>query len=97
MVNFNGIDYAMDVAVCEHALVRGQVEGRFHSMESLGAAAGVSRSSVSRFFGGRPVSLRVALAILARLRLRFDDVYQRGSPNDRDGAVVELADGASRH
>jgi hypothetical protein len=75
MVSFKGIDYEMNVTVCHHALVRRQIEGQFDSMESLAQAADRSRSTVSRFFAGRQTSLSVALAILSKLKLDFDDVF----------------------
>lgn len=77
LVTFKGIEYEMDRAVCQHALVRRQVEGDFHSMESLAAAAGVSRSTASRFFSGRQMSLTVALAVLDKLKLSFDEAFRR--------------------
>jgi DNA-binding XRE family transcriptional regulator len=46
-------------------------------MEALADAVGRSRSTVSRWFAGRPTSLPVALAILAKLDVSFDDVYTR--------------------
>jgi DNA-binding XRE family transcriptional regulator len=76
LVNFKGIVYEMDRVTCQHALVRRQVEGEFHSMELLAAAAGVSRSTASRFFAGRQMSLTVALAVLCKLKLSFDDVFR---------------------
>jgi DNA-binding XRE family transcriptional regulator len=77
VVNFNGIDHEMNLSVARHALVRRQVEGEYHTMEALADAVGRSRSTVSRWFAGRPTSLPVALAILGKLRVRFDDVYRR--------------------
>ena len=60
-----------------HALIRRQVDGELDSMEGLAAAVGRSRSTVSRFFAGRQTSLTVALALLGRLKLEFDDVFTR--------------------
>jgi hypothetical protein len=77
MVNFKGIDYEMDVTVCHHALVRRQIEGEFASIEGLAHAAKYSRSTVSRFFAGRQTSLSVALAIIGKLNLDFDQVFTR--------------------
>jgi hypothetical protein len=77
LVNFKGIGYEMNVAVCHHALVRRQIEGGFESMESLAQAVKRSRSTVTRFFAGRQVSLSVALAILDSLKLEFDQVFTR--------------------
>lgn len=77
VVNFDGVDYEMNVAACRHALVRRRVDGEFPSMLDLADAVGRSRSTVSRFFGGRQTSLPVALTILARLQLTFGEVYSR--------------------
>jgi hypothetical protein len=77
VVKFDGVDYEMNVLACREALVRRRVEGEFQSLQGLADAAGRSRSTVSRFFGGRQTSLQVALAILARLQLTFSEVYTR--------------------
>ncbi len=75
IVNFRGIDHEMNVPVLRLALVRRQVAGEFHSMEDLADAIGISRSTVSRFFAGRRTSLTVALAVLDKLKLKFDHVF----------------------
>ena len=75
IVNFRGIDHEMNVTVCRMALVRRQVAGEFDSMEGLADAIGRSRSTVSRFFAGRRTSLPVALAVLDKLKLRFEQVF----------------------
>jgi hypothetical protein len=82
-VNFRGIDYEMDLMVCRRALVRRQVEGDFDSMEGLANAIGRSRSTVSRFFSGRQTSLTVALAVLDKLKLAFNEVFTPCYPDDR--------------
>ncbi len=82
ILNFRGIDHEMNVTVCWMALVRRQVAGEFDSMEGLADAIG--RSTISRFFAGRRTGLPVALAVLDKLRLRFEQVF---SPiNLDDGA-----------
>ena len=75
IVNFRGIDHEMNVTVCRMALVQRQVAGDFDSMEGLADAIGRSRSTVSRFFAGRRTSLPVALAVLDKLKLRFEQVF----------------------
>ncbi len=75
IVNFKGIDHEMNVPVLRLALVRRQVAGEFDSMEQLAAAIGISRSTVSRFFSGRATSLTVALAVLDKLKLKFEEVF----------------------
>jgi hypothetical protein len=74
-VTFRGMPYEMDVPACRRALVRCQVAGEFDSMEGLAEAVSISRSTASRFFGGR-TSLNTALAILDKLHLEFDDVFR---------------------
>lgn len=54
-------------------------------MESLAVAVGISRSTASRFFSGKPTSLTVTLKILDALKLRFDDVARPKS--DEDDAI----------
>lgn len=75
IVNFRGIDHEMNLPVLRLALVRCQVAGEFRSMEGLAEATGISRSTVSRFFACRPTSLTVALAVLDKLNLKFEEVF----------------------
>ena len=75
IVNFRGVDHEMNVTVCRMALVRRQVAGEFDSREGLADAIGRSRSTVSRLFAGRRTSLPVALAVLDKLKLRFEQVF----------------------
>jgi hypothetical protein len=70
----NGVPWELDMIACRRALVLRQVAGDFDSMEGLAAAVGCSRSTASRFFSGRPTSLRVVLAILGALKLKFENV-----------------------
>jgi len=71
---FRGIPYILDLVKCRRALVARQVDGDLDSMESLANAVGISRSTASRFFSGRPTSLTVTLKILETLHLTFHDV-----------------------
>jgi hypothetical protein len=71
---YRGIPYTLDLVRCRRALVQRQVEGLLDSMESLARAVGISRSTASRFFSGRPTSLAVTLKILEALHLTFEDV-----------------------
>jgi hypothetical protein len=85
--------------VCQHALVRRQIEGEFDSMEGLAEAVGCSRSTVSRFFSGKRTSLAVALVVLDRLKLTFDEVFNRrglgdGVPTRFDGPVASAVPGS---
>jgi transcriptional regulator with XRE-family HTH domain len=79
---YRGIPYTLDLVRCRRALVQRQVEGGLDSMESLAQAVGVSRSTASRFFSGRPTSLAVTLKILGALHLTFDDVATPVSDQD---------------
>lgn len=73
-VFYRGIAYLLNLVVCRRALVNCQVMGELDSMESLAREVGISRSTASRFFSGRPTSLAVTLKILDALHLRFEDV-----------------------
>jgi hypothetical protein len=75
VVSFGGVDYEMNIAACRLALVRKQVAGELLSMEALADAVGRSRSTTSRFLSGKGSSLAVALAVLDKLQLRFDEVF----------------------
>jgi transcriptional regulator with XRE-family HTH domain len=73
-VRYKGVTYDLNMGRCRRALVECQVQGKFDSMEQLAAEVGISRSTASRFFSGRPTSLTVTLSILDALSLRFDQV-----------------------
>jgi transcriptional regulator with XRE-family HTH domain len=81
-VFYRGIPYVLDLVRCRRALVDRQVDGGLDSMESLAEAVGISRSTASRFFSGKPTSLTVTLKILEVLKLRFDDVAKPKSDED---------------
>jgi hypothetical protein len=72
-VTYRGLPYTLDLARCRRALVDRHVDGELQSMQALADAAGISRSTASRFFAGRRNSLSVTLKILGALRLRFED------------------------
>jgi hypothetical protein len=86
IVPYRGVPYALDLVPCRRALVKRQVDGDLDSMESLALRVDVSRSTVSRFFSGRPTSLAVTLSILGALRLRFEDVATPHNVGVDDGA-----------
>jgi transcriptional regulator with XRE-family HTH domain len=88
IVTYRDIPWELDLAECRRALVRRQVAGVFDSMEALASAVGISRSTASRFFSGRPTSLKVTLAILKALRLEFDDVARPCDPDEATGDVA---------
>jgi transcriptional regulator with XRE-family HTH domain len=84
---YRGIPYYLDLLRCRRALVARQVDGDLDSMESLASAVGISRSTASRFFSGRPTSLAVTLRILEALHLTFADVAKPvDGDDDADGA-----------
>jgi transcriptional regulator with XRE-family HTH domain len=82
---YRGIPYTLDLVRCRRALVECQIAGNFDSTERLADACEISRSTVSRFFSGRPTSLSVTLTILAALGLTFDEVARPASEDDEDG------------
>ncbi len=73
----------LDLVCCRRALVNCQVEGKFDSMQSLADTVGISRSTASRFFSGRPTSLTVTLKILDALGLAFDEVARPVSDGEK--------------
>lgn len=81
IVRYRGIAHELDLAACRRALFRLEVEGVLYGIDGVAEAARVSRSTVSRFFSGRQTSLQVTLAILAVLRLDFDDVAKPSDPD----------------
>jgi transcriptional regulator with XRE-family HTH domain len=81
-VRYRGCRYSLNLVRCRRALVDCQVKGEFDSMEQLAEAVGVSRSTASRFFSGRPTSLAVTKRVLDALRLKFEDVLTPGSEDD---------------
>ncbi len=86
---YRGIPYSLNLVLCRRALVQRQVDGELDSMESLAYAAGISRSTASRFFSGKPTSLGVTLKILQVLRLKFDDIARP----ETEGNVTDSAGG----
>ena len=92
IVTFRAADYEMDLTICRRALVACIAARDVDSMEGLADMAGVSRSTVFRFFRGRP-RLPSALAILECLKLRFGQVFTARRPGmaemvDRHGRRV---------
>jgi DNA-directed RNA polymerase alpha subunit len=85
-VCYRGIPYTLELVLCRRALVKRQVDGDLDSMESLANAAGVSRSTASRFFSGRQTSLTVTLRILETLHLRFEEVATPSLDAHLDGS-----------
>ena len=68
--------HCLDLGLCREALVRCQVAGKFDSMEQLAVAVGCSRSTASRFFSGKSLSLRATLAVLDQLGLSFEEAVK---------------------
>ena len=74
IVIYRGSPWRIDLVRCRRALVHRQVDGLYHNMASLAAAANVSRSTASRFFSGKSTSVTATLRILKALKLEFADV-----------------------
>jgi hypothetical protein len=74
MVEYEGVGYRLDLGRCRRALVNRQVEGLYWTHDALARAIGVSRSSVSRFFGGSHTSMATTMKVLRALRLPFKEV-----------------------
>jgi transcriptional regulator with XRE-family HTH domain len=81
-VRYRGLPYSLNLVRCRRALVDCQVKGEFESMEQLADKVGVSRSTASRFFSGRPTSLSVTKRILDALHLTFADVLTPMTDDD---------------
>ncbi len=73
-VSYRDVPHRLNLVICRNALVQCQVMGEIDSMDSLAAKVGVSRSTASQFFSGRPTSLAVTLKMLGALHLKFEDV-----------------------
>jgi hypothetical protein len=87
LMYYKDLPYRLDLMRCRRALVERQVEGDLASMEGLASVVGISRSTASRFFGGRPTSLTVTLRILDALHLKFEDVARpEDDPEESEGA-----------
>jgi transcriptional regulator with XRE-family HTH domain len=82
IVSYRGIPYVLDLRRCRRALVGCHMEGKFDSMEALADAVGISRSTASRFFSGRPTSLNVTRRIVEAIALKLDDALTPATPDD---------------
>ncbi len=74
IVAFDGHPHRVDLAAIERAFFARVVAGKYTQREDIAKAIGRSRSTVSRFFGGRSTSVRVFLSIINELELKFEDV-----------------------
>jgi hypothetical protein len=79
-VHYRGVPHDLDLGRCWRALLGCEIEGEFSGMDGLAKRAGCSRSTASRFFSGRSVSLPVTLRILTALGLAFADVAREIAP-----------------
>ncbi len=79
---YRGLPYSLNLVRCRRALVDCQVRGEFENMEHLAEAVGISRSTASRFFSGRPTSLAVTRKMLDALHLKFEDVLTPEAEDD---------------
>lgn len=87
IVSYRGIRYVLNLLRCRKALVRCQMEGKFDTTEQLGDLIKASRSTISRFFAGRPTSLVVTRKIVAALGLQLDDVMTPVDPEEGTDAA----------
>src|SRR5690348_8141314 len=71
---FDTHPYRVDLATIDRELFAQIVAGKYKSREHFAETFGRSRSTVSRFFGGRGVGLPVFLEVLNELGLKFEDV-----------------------
>jgi transcriptional regulator with XRE-family HTH domain len=86
LVYYKDLPYRLDLIRCRRALVERQIEGQLVSMEGLASVVGISRSTASRFFTGRPTSLAITLRILDALHLKFEDVARlEDDPEESEG------------
>jgi transcriptional regulator with XRE-family HTH domain len=76
-MDFDGRPHRVDLAAVDRAFFAKVIAGQYSAREDLARAIGRSRSTISRFFGGRNTSAQVVLAILAELDLTFDEVATR--------------------
>jgi hypothetical protein len=86
----------LNLVACRRALVERQVDGDLDSMESLAKSVGISRSTASRFFSGRPTSLAVTLLVLETLHVKFEDVARPVNEDDDDDSAGAVARSAPR-
>jgi hypothetical protein len=91
IVSYRGVRYVLDLLRCRKALVRCQMEGRFDTTEQLGELIKASRSTISRFFAGRPTSLVVTRKIVLALGLQLDDVMRLADAEDEAGGGAVVA------
>ncbi len=91
---YRGIPFILDLVRCRRALVGCHIEGKFERMEELADSVGISRSTCSRFFSGRPTSLTVTKKIVAALGLKFEDVVRPAEIAVKDDTSAAKADGA---
>jgi hypothetical protein len=74
IILWRGLGYRLDLARCNRALLELQIEGRFDGIAGLADSAGVSRSTASRFMGGKGTSPTTTRALLKELGLKWEEV-----------------------
>ncbi len=74
VVRYRSRAYRLNLGAIERAYMQGVVEGRYQTRDDLARAAGVSRSTLGRFYTGRATSMRTTLSVLRELGLDFDRV-----------------------
>jgi hypothetical protein len=103
IVFFRGFPHLLYVRALRRAMLNLALDRDLDSIEGLARRVKSSRSTVSRFFSGRPTSLAVMLAVLDELKLRFEDVcwplegellrrLQEEGTIERNGATILTID-----
>jgi len=74
IVFYRGFPHLLCLRALRRAMLNLALDRNIDSMQQLAQRVKSSRSTVSRFFAGRPTSVPVMLAILDELKLKFEDV-----------------------
>lgn len=84
---YGGHEFLLDLRELRRAWVRRQLVGELMSEQELAAAAGASRSTISRLLAGKQVSLPIVRAVLDEVRLEVTQVLVPAvlSESQRDG------------
>lgn len=85
MINAPDGPHRIDLHVLRVRMTEMLVDGSldYRLMEDMATKSGLSRSTVSRFFGGHPIGMRAAVAVLRVLGISYADVVEE-RPLDRD-------------
>lgn len=87
ILKYESVSYRIDLRLCRRKLVELRARREVANRAGLAKRAGVSRSTLSRFFHGHPVSLKVLHGILTALDLTFSDVVSVVTTSETNEAV----------